>query len=201
MLSLVPPESPDDQNDLSVALMALIGRGDHAAFGKLVRQHQGVVIGTAYRMLGNMDDAQDLGQQLFLRIWKSAPRYEPTAKFTTWMFTILRNLAFNEYRRRGRHPVQSLDAGMEDFGHQIADAQTVTADAALAHQELAAAIDAAILALPEKARLAVTLRRYEELPYEEIAVILDLTVSAVKSLLFRARTELRQSLGSFLDAD
>jgi RNA polymerase sigma-70 factor (ECF subfamily) len=196
--SLSNPADADDQNDRSVALMALVKTGDHAAFTELVKLHQTAVIGTAYRMLGTQEDAQDLAQQVFVRIWKSAPRYEASAKFTTWMFTILRNLAFNEYRRRSRHPAQSLEASEEDFGQQLVDHQTVSADAALGQKELEAAVDAAIKALPEKQRLAVSLRRYEDLPYEEIAVILEMTVSAVKSLLFRARAELREMLAAHL---
>jgi RNA polymerase sigma-70 factor (ECF subfamily) len=192
------PADADDLNDRSVALMALVKIGNHAAFTELVKMHQAAVIGTAYRMLGTQEDAQDLAQQVFVRIWKSAPRYEASAKFTTWMFTILRNLAFNEYRRRGRHPAQSLEASEEDFGQQLVDHQTVSADAVLGQKELEAAVDAAIKALPEKQRLAVSLRRYEELPYEEIAVILEMTVSAVKSLLFRARADLREMLAAHL---
>jgi RNA polymerase sigma-70 factor, ECF subfamily len=195
----VVPADADDLNDRSVALMALIRSGDHAAFTELVKLHQNAIIGTAYRMLGSSEDAQDLAQQVFVRIWKSAPRYEASAKFTTWMFTILRNLAFNEYRRRGRHPAQSLDAGEADFGQQIEDHQTVSADVALGQKELEAAVDAAIQALPEKQRLAVSLRRFEDLPYEEIAVILEMTVSAVKSLLFRARNDLRAMLATHLN--
>ena len=114
------------------------------------------------------------------------------------MFTILRNLAFNEYRRRSRHPAQSLDASAEEFGQELEDQQTVAADVALGQKELEAAVDAAIQALPEKQRLAVSLRRYEDLPYEEIAVILEMTVSAVKSLLFRARNDLRAMLAGHL---
>ena len=91
--------SCDDEN---VRLMLRVKGGDMGAFEQLVELHQHAMIGTAARMLGNVDDAHDIAQQVFLRVWKSAPRYEPSAKFTTWLFTIMRNLVFNEMRRKGR---------------------------------------------------------------------------------------------------
>lgn len=190
--------SPDLLNERSIALMAAVKQGNHAAFAELVQLHQQSVIGTALRMLSNLDDAHDLSQQLFVRIWKSAPRYEPTAKFTTWMFTILRNLAFNEYRRRSRHPLQSLDADEEEYGTQLTDHATVSPDAAVVQQELERLVEAAIAALPDNQRLALTLRHHENLPYEEIAEILKLSLSSVKSLLFRARQELKDRLKPLL---
>ena len=194
-------ESTDQAEQLnarSLALMALVKNGDHRAFEELVGLHQNSLIGTAMRLLGNLDDAHDLVQQVFVRIWKSAPRYEPTAKFTTWMFTILRNLAFNEYRRRGRHPVQSLEADAEEFGYQIQDQNTASPAEGALQNELERAIDDAILSLPETQRIAVSLRRFEDLPYEEIAEILNMSLSAVKSLLFRARHDLREKLKGYL---
>ena len=191
-------DQTEQLNTRSLALMALVKTGDHRAFEELVGLHQNSLIGTAMRLLGNLDDAHDLVQQVFVRIWKSAPRYEPTAKFTTWMFTILRNLAFNEYRRRGRHPVQSLEADAEEFGHQIQDLHTTSPDEGALQNELERAIDEAILSLPETPRIAVSLRRFEDLPYEEIAEILNMSLSAVKSLLFRARNDLREKLKGYL---
>lgn len=191
-------DQAEQLNTRSLALMALVKTGDHRAFEELVGLHQNSLIGTAMRLLGNLDDAHDLVQQVFVRIWKSAPRYEPTAKFTTWMFTILRNLAFNEYRRRGRHPVQSLEADAEEFGHQIQDPDTASPDEGALQNELERAIDEAILSLPETQRIAVSLRRFEDLPYEEIAEILNMSLSAVKSLLFRARNDLREKLKGYL---
>jgi RNA polymerase sigma-70 factor, ECF subfamily len=185
-------------NERSVALMGRVKVGDQAAFAELAALHQQSLIGTAFRLLGNLEDAHDVAQQVLVRIWKSAPRYEPTAKFTTWMFTILRNLAFNEYRRRGRHPVQSLDEGMEEYGQQLTDATAAMADQAMEQKELEEAIDAAIQSLPENQRLAVSLRRYEDLPYEEIASVLEMSLSAVKSLIFRARNELKERLRAHL---
>ena len=170
------------------------------AFRELVETHQHRVIGTVAKMLGDDSDAEDVAQTVFIRVWKSAPRYEPTAKFTTWLFKITRNLVFNELRRRKRHPTQSLDAtdDPDDRPHQFADPGVKPADTALLDDEMQAAIQRAIEELPEAQRMAVIMRRYDETPYEEIAAVLDLTVPAVKSLLFRARTELREKLRAYL---
>src|SRR5437588_13114317 len=97
----------DDAED--VRLMQLVSGGDTAAFEMLVERHQRLVIGTVGRMLGNNSDVEDVAQQVFVRVWKSAGRYRPTAKFTTWLLTITRNLVFNEARRRKRHPGDLLD--------------------------------------------------------------------------------------------
>lgn len=193
----------DDEEDAAGrdhAWMVRIGQGDHEAFRELVTAYQDIVVGTVARMLGNPSDAQDIAQQVFLRIWRNARRYKPDAKFTTYLFTILRNLVFNETRRRSRKKEVSSDEREDDFHLQSEGPAAERPDAELLQAELQQAVDAAIAALPEVQRLAVVLRRYEEMPYEEIAKVLDLTVPAVKSLLFRARTSLRQSLAAYLDA-
>ena len=190
----------DEEN---VRLMCRVRDGDMRAFERLVELHQNTVIGTASRMLGNLDDAHDIAQQVFLRVWKSAPRYEPTAKFTTWLFTILRNLVFNETRRRGRRQEVPLEGENDDDPpRQFADRTAPAPDELRQQAELEQALDRAIAALPEKQRLAVILRRHEELPYEQICEILNLSLPALKSLLFRARGELRKQLAAHLgDAD
>ena len=195
-----PPESPDAARDL--ALMARVKLGDTEAFRELVETHQHRVIGTCVKMLGDERDAEDLAQRVFVRVWQSAARYEPTAKFTTWLFTITRNLVFNESRRRQRHPTQSLDAtdDPDDRPQQFADPGVKAPDQTLLDDEMQTAIQRAIDELPEAQRLAVILRRYDETPYEEIAEVLGSTVPAVKSLLFRARTDLREKLRQYLGA-
>ena len=188
-------------NRRSVELMIEVAQGSHRAFSELVVLHQHSIVGTVAKMLGNPDDAEDLAQQVFLRVWKSAPRYQPTAKFTTWLFTITRNLVFNEVRRRQRKPVFSLQEQEEaNPGHLPADEGQNPEQAAL-QKELEQAVDRAIAALPDKQRLAVVLRRYEDLPYEQIGEILGLSLSAVKSLLFRARMQLRNDLRAYLADD
>lgn len=193
-----PPRTEEDAED--VRLMALVSGGDAGAFEQLVERHQRLVIGTVTRMLGNNSDAEDIAQQVFVRVWKSAKRYVPRAKFTTWLLKITRNLVFNELRRRSRHAQVSLQSETDEEERPIRDEHATAPDASLLEQELQTAIDAAIARLPETQRMAVILRRYEELSYEEIAETLDQSVSAVKSLLFRARTELRESLQKYLSS-
>lgn len=181
-----------------VRLMQQVSAGDTAAFEQLVERHQTLVAGTVGRMLGNNSDVEDVAQQVFVRVWKSAGRYVPRAKFTTWLLKITRNLVFNELRRRKRHaltPLQSEPAAEE---MQLKDERGQAPDASLLEGELQRAIESAIAALPASQRMAVVLRRYEELSYEEIADVLDQSVPAVKSLLFRARTELRERLKGYL---
>jgi len=181
------------------ALMAKAASGDVAAFERLVERHQALVIGTIGRMLGNNSDVEDVAQQVFVRVWKSAARYRPTAKFTTWLLTITRNLVFNEARRRKRHPGDLLDVHEGEEALALVDSAGRIPDEQLLESELQHEIDRAILELPEKQRLAVVLRRYEDRSYEEIGQVLGLSIAAVKSLLFRARTELRAALNRYLE--
>src|SRR4051794_25651158 len=193
-----PGRTPEDAED--IRLMGLASGGDMAAFEQLVERHQRMVIGTVARMLGTNSDAEDIAQQVFVRVWKNVKRYEPRAKFTTWLLKITRNLVFNELRRRSRHPAVPLQSETDEEERPLKDEQAVAPDSALLDHELQEAVDAAIAELPETQRMAVILRRYEELSYEEIAETLDQSVSAVKSLLFRARTELRESLKRYLSS-
>ena len=193
-------DASGDDPARDIRLMERIKTGDMDAFRDLVETHQKRVIGTITRMLNDETEAEDLAQQVFLRMWKSAARWEPTAKFTTWLYTILRNLVFNECRRRARHHTQSLDAAIDDEDHsqQFADGNVKTPDTALLDTEMQDAIERAIQDLPEASRMAVIMRRYQDVSYEEIGEVLDITVPAVKSLLFRARTELREKLKAYL---
>ena len=200
-----PQADPADAaNAQDLRWMARIKTGDTDALRELIEAHQHRVIGTVAKMLGDDSEAEDIAQQVFIRLWKSAGRYEPTAKFTTWLFKITRNLVFNELRRRKRHPAQSLDRPLDpdepERTLQAADTASKAPDTALLDEEMQAAIQRAIDALPETQRMAIVLRRYDDISYEEIGEILDLSVPAVKSLLFRARTELREKLKQYLEA-
>lgn len=185
--------------DVDFLLMERIGEGDHAAFRALVERHQHAVIGTVAKMLGNASESEDIAQQVFLRIWKNAKRYRPDAKFTTYLFTITRNLVFNETRRKSRKKEVSSDEREENSNLLIEASPDRQPDSELLQAELQRAVDDAIASLPEAQRMAVVLRRYEQLSYEEIAGVLNLSVSAVKSLLFRARTSLREALAGYLE--
>jgi RNA polymerase sigma factor (sigma-70 family) len=187
-----------DEDAEDVRLMRLVARGDTSAFEQIIERHQALVAGTAARMLGSNSDVEDIAQQVFIRVWKSARRYVPRAKFTTWLLKITRNLVFNELRRgkrRAQVPLQS-DPGIEEI--PLKDETNPAPDASLLEDELQRAIEEAIMQLPESQRMALVLRRYEQLSYEEIAEVLDLSVPAVKSVLFRARTELRSRLNKYL---
>ena len=178
--------------------MRLVGQGDTNAFEELIEKHQALVAGTVARMLGSNSDVEDIAQQVFIRVWKSARRYVPRAKFTTWLLKITRNLVFNELRRTKRRahiPLQP-EAAAEDL--PLKDDINLAPDASLLETELRQTIEEAILQLPETQRMALVLRRYEQLSYEAIADVLDLSVPAVKSVLFRARSELRTRLSKYL---
>lgn len=194
-----PVSIPADGSVIDFALMERIGAGDHEAFRELVERHQNAVIGTVAKMLGNASESEDIAQQVFLRIWRNAKRYRPDAKFTTYLYTITRNLVFNESRRKSRKKEVSSDEREENSNQLIEASPDRQPDAELLQAELQKAVDDAIAALPETQRMAVVLRRYEQLSYDEIAVVLELSVSAVKSLLFRARTTLRESLSGYLE--
>ncbi len=172
-----------------------IGRGDTQAFREFVERHQSLVIGMVARMIGTAD-AEDVAQQVFLNVWKSAPRWRPEAKVTTWMLTIAKRLVFNESRRRSRARLipQSQD---EEEERDYPDASPGP-DRQVLERELRDAIESAISFLPEKERLALVLRQYQEMPYDEIAVVLGMSLPAVKSLLFRARESLKVHLKPYL---
>jgi RNA polymerase sigma-70 factor (ECF subfamily) len=188
--------SEEDAED--VRLMHLVGRGDTSAFEELIERHQGLVAGTVARMLGSNSDVEDIAQQVFIRVWKSARRYVPRAKFTTWLLKITRNLVFNELRRTKRHAHVPLQPEPVAEDPPVKDEMYLAPDVSLLETELQRTIEEAILQLPETQRLALVLRRYEQLSYEQIAEVLNLSVPAVKSVLFRARTELRSRLSKYL---
>jgi RNA polymerase sigma-70 factor, ECF subfamily len=189
---LNPSMSSSATPEPEIEWMARVREGDMEAFRRLVETHQARVVGTISKMLGSDAEAEDLAQQVFIRVWRSAPRYQPTAKFTTWLFRITRNLVFNELRRK-RHFVDQADEMPEP-----AERRDQEPDQVLMEGELQSAIQEAINRLPESQRLAIILRRYEEMSYEEIATVMDTTVPAVKSILFRARAELRERLEKYL---
>src|SRR6266699_1811326 len=125
--------SEDDADDLR--LMQLVGRGDTGAFEQLIERHQALVAGTVARMLGSNSDVEDIAQQVFIRVWKSARRYVPRAKFTTWLLKIARNLVFNEMRRAKRHPHLPVKIEPEAEEMPLKDETTETPDAALLKSE------------------------------------------------------------------
>lgn len=190
----IEPRGDDDAR--LVALMIQAGKDDEAAFRELVEATEDRVYGTIVKMLGGVEGAEDLAQKVYLRIWQARGRYRPTAKFSTWMFSITRRLILNERRGRARRGAVFHEPAA---GETMREASGGVSPASVASAaELSRAIEAALVSLPEEQRTAVILRRYEEMPYEEIALVLGTTVPSVKSLLFRAREALRKKLAAWL---
>jgi len=186
-------------SESDVALMARVRNGDTDAFRVLIERHQRAVINTIYRAIGDAWEAEDLAQRVFLQVFRSAKRYQPTAKFTTWLFTITRNTILNEHRRRRRHAAESLEALQsprpgESGGWEATDQTAADPSQQVIERELQDKIMEAVQQLPEAQRTAVILCRYEGLSYEEIAQVLGCSVSATKSLLHRARLTLKEKL-------
>jgi RNA polymerase sigma-70 factor (ECF subfamily) len=188
--------------DPDAALMLLVKQGDRDAFELLVEKYKQPVMNLAYRTLSDATEAEDLAQHVFLQVFKSAHRYEVSAKFSTWIFTIARNLCLNEIRRRSRHPAQSLDEvspeNDEQPLHQVEDVKSFSPPEALLQGELEEKVQLALSELPEKQRTALLLCRQDELSYEEIADVLECSLSATKSLIHRARETLKVVLKPYL---
>jgi RNA polymerase sigma-70 factor (ECF subfamily) len=188
--------------DPDTALMLRAKQGDGGAFTALVEKYKQPVMNLAFRTLRDLTEAEDLAQNVFVQVWKAAPRYEPTAKFSTWLFTIARNLCLNEIRRRTRHPAESLDQTRDDADdqplYQVEDKRVAPATEELLRGELVEKVDAALAGLPENQRTALLLCRQEELSYEEIATVLGCSLSATKSLIHRARETLKLKLKPYL---
>lgn len=182
--------------------MMRVKEGDREAFETLVEKYKQPVMNVIYRTLRDATEAEDLAQHVFVQVYKSAHRYQISAKFSTWIFTIARNLCLNEIRRRSRHPADSLDApiaeGEEQSHYQYVDSKTFSPPDAIMQSELEEKIDSALAGLPEKQRTALLLCREEELSYEEMAEVLDCSLSATKSLIHRAREALKQQLKPYL---
>jgi len=188
--------------DPDAALMLRVKQGDTGAFTALVDKYKQPVMNLAARTLRDQTEAEDLAQNVFVQVFKSAARYQTTAKFSTWLFTIARNLCLNEIRRRSRHPAESLDAPHPDNEdqpkHQLEDPRNASPPDSLLQGELVKKIEEAIATLPENQRMALLLCRQDELSYEEIAVVLGCSLSATKSLIHRGRETLKEKLKPYL---
>lgn len=192
--------------DPDIRLMLRVRADDQAAFADLVERYRHRLVGIMNHIIGNADEAEDLAQEVFLRVYRTRHKYTPKAKFSTWLFTIANNLALNAIRDRQRRVAIPLD--VRDSGaHGLRPTDTATADrgapptANLQQQELAAVIRAAMDELNERQRVAVVLNKFEDMNYQEIAAVMGLTTKAVKSLLSRARARLRERLQPYIYMD
>jgi len=182
--------------------MLRVKAGDQTAFDFLVQKYRRPLVSFMYRMARNTAAAEDLAQEVFLRVYRSRQTYEASAKFTTWLYRIATNLAVNHARdtRHERPEVTvSLDEPDEETGTtlDLADG-TITVEEALVRRERMLAIRSKVEALPERQKLAVVMHKYQQMDYKQIAEVLKLSESATKSLLFRAYETLRQQLKEFV---
>jgi RNA polymerase sigma-70 factor, ECF subfamily len=187
--------------DPDTKLMLDFCAGDLEAFRRLVERNQAVVFKLAARYLGDAAEAEDVAQDVFLRVHGAARDYQPSAKFTTWVYRITVNVCLNRLRSAKARPAMSLEAGGEGLGEgafDVASTDVETPSSRLERRELESKIREALDALPEAQRAAVLLRRFDELSYEQIAEVMETTVPAVKSLLSRARQSLKSSLSKYL---
>lgn len=190
-------------SDPDVQLMLEFKAGDQTALEALMRKYYPRILNFIYRFLGNRQVAEDLTQEVFLKVYKSAFKYTPRSQFQTWLYTIAKNTALNELRRKRGLFVstdQTFNSDGNELTKEIADFETAP-DKDLMHKEKAAMIRQAIDDLPEKQRMAVILRRFEDFSYAEIAATLKVSDKAVKSLLSRAKLNLKHKLASKIDSN
>jgi RNA polymerase sigma-70 factor (ECF subfamily) len=198
----LPPAMANAEPFSDAEVMLRVKAGDQAAFDFLVQKYRRPLVSFMYRMARNTAAAEDLAQEVFLRVYRSRQTYEASAKFTTWLYRIATNLAVNHARdtRKERPEVTvSLDEPDEETGTtmDVADS-TISAEEAMVRRERMLAIRSRIEALPERQRLAVIMHKYQQMDYKQIADVLKLSESATKSLLFRAYQTLREQLKEFV---
>ncbi len=181
--------------DYDAELMLRVKDGDDASFSQLLEKHRSAVIHFLYRMVQNHAIAEELAQEVFLRVYRSRGTYEPTAKFTTWLFRIATHLALNCLRDgKSERGQEHLDETTDDMPVRQVSDRGPSVEQKMVHQVKMEEIRHAIASLPEKQRAAVLMHKYEEMEYSQIAKVLSCSESAVKSLLFRAYETLRVRL-------
>ena len=204
---MVTGESLDPQHaearDPDVRLMLQVRDDVPGAFEVLVERYQHRLLGVMAHLIGRREEAEDLTQEVFLRVFRTRKGYQPKAKFSTYLFTIANNLALNHLRGKGRKRTVSLDGGGTDSqalrpGPGRALARDGTPSTQMRQLELSDVIREALEGLGEDQKMAVLLNKFEEMSYAEIARVMDKSEAAVKSLLARARTNLRERLEPYL---
>ena len=205
MSSFSKPESENIYlSDPDVHLMLEFQKGNKSSFEKLMERNYKRVFNLIYRFVASHEIAEDLTQEVFIKVYHAASSYRPQAKFQTWLYQIAKNISLNELRRHKNKDV-SLDETFEtedgELKREIADTRTLNPSEEMTQQETIEEIQAAIKSLPENQRMAVILRRYENLSYEDIAKAMNCSVEAVKSLLNRAKESLKEKLSRFVKGD
>jgi RNA polymerase sigma factor (sigma-70 family) len=180
----------DYKQDPDVQLMLQAGEGNLQSFEELVLKHQKAVLNAAYRYTGNPSVAEELAQDVFVRVFRAARSYRPEARFSTWLFTIVRNVCMNYKMREGKQDHQmdpDNDLVVISQGQENPEQRAI-------RRELEQKIQRAIMSLPETLRLPLILSQFQQMPYEEIAKVLELSVAAVKVRIHRARNALAERL-------
>ncbi len=198
-------DNAHDSSDHAVSdvdVMLRVKTGDESAFAYLVQKYRRPMVGFMYRMCHNPSTAEELAQEVFLRVYRSRTSYEPSAKFSTWLYRIATNLAVNHARdTRHERPEKTvrLDEPDRETGTtpDLAD-DSLSAEEQILKRERLAAIRSKVNALPERQRMAVIMHKYQQMDYRQIADVLKLSESATKSLLFRAYETLREQLKEFV---
>jgi len=179
-------------------IMVEVAEGDLSAFKTLVELHHKPLISFIARFTGDRDSAEDIAQEVFLRVFKAAKDYKPRAKFKTWLFTIATNLCLNEIRYNKSIP-QYVDLSyLHEQKYPFMVPNAFSPQKAAERAELSTAVRKAIRNLPENQRLAILLRQYNDFSYNEISTAMGISISAVESLIQRARQSLKKSLASYL---
>jgi RNA polymerase sigma-70 factor (ECF subfamily) len=191
--------------DPDVQLMLRVKHGDDQAFSELVERYQDRLVSIFANLLGgDSAAAEDLAQEVFLRIYRARNGYQPTAKFSTWVYRIANNLASNSRRTAGRRkevqltPADSGPLGMNPQEKVLAEKSALMPARQLDKSELQRIVIGALESLNERQRLAILLHKFEELSYAEIAEVMEISEEAVKSLLARARDNLRNILETYV---
>ena len=177
--------------------------GDKSTFCQLVEKYQDSVINTCYRFLRNKEEAEEVAQEVFLKVYLSANSYQPKAKFSTWLFKIVVNLCLNKLRDKKKYSSLKIDNPfyknqMENDIPALTESQP---NKSYESKELKRIIKHAIDSLPENQRVAIMLNKYEGFSYQEMAKILDCSVSSIESRLFRAKESLKKKLEPYIKKD
>lgn len=177
--------------DADAELMLRVSRGDRQAFAQLFDRHQQRVVRFCYRFTGDLSRAEELAQDTFVRLYRSADRYQPRAKFSTYLFHIATNLCLNAQRGAKARPDTGVDDGPSVFERQ---ADAATPESSLEARDVEAAVQRALVGMSERERAAFAMARFEGLPYRDIAEALEASEAAIKSLIHRASLQVAAQL-------
>ena len=204
------PRSPDSSSepvDEGRALMLAFQAGDNSAFERIIERFSERAYGLFVRFTGQREGCEDLVQDLFLRMWRARDRYQPSARFSTWMYRIAFNLAANAGERARHRKTLPLDgetplgAGTQGSSGRLPNPGAPRPDEAMQREDVVREVQAAIASLPDNQRMALILARYEDQSHREIGEALGISAKAVKSLIHRAREALRDRLSHLIAED